>query len=65
MLGMTLLSTSLPVNIEKLDIGYNKQFEVKVTNIVIKVKYVDGVKYVRRWDATNNKWIDAKWKRAD
>lgn len=65
MLGMTILSTSLPVNIEKPDTEYTKQYEVKVTKIVIKVKYVDGVKYIRRWDASNNKWIDPEWKRVD
>ena len=40
MLGMTILSTSLPVNIEKPDTEYTKQYEVKVTKIVIKVKQI-------------------------
>ena len=38
---------------------------VKVKHIVIKEKIVNGVRYVRRWDAANNKWLDPKWIKVD
>ena len=56
------ITASYPIvsEVEEVNTG---EYHITVTDIVIKVKYVNGVKYIRRWDQANNVWIDDEWKR--
>lgn len=58
------LTLSYPVTREA-DNAKAEQCHITVADIVIKVKYVKGIKYVRRWNQANNTWVDDEWKRVD
>lgn len=64
MFALTIFATTIPIHYTENCVE-SCQMKVRATKIEIKEKVVNGVRYVRRWDATNNKWLDPDWRRVD